>query len=191
MFCMLLFNFVNYVLLLLCLFWSGYSYSLCCSVYCWCVNVYCTLPPGVKLIAVNKYIIINISINKREAWLWLSRTAETCKFLDYYIKVLCMDGLLHCIDTKEVIRLKDLTPVCPATQYSVPLNSTVILQTWTPRYCTFRVWTRACNTSWHTQNATMLVFSLREPGALYRWRTAFVIHVCLKDMINPLTPNDL
>jgi len=27
---------------LLCMFRSGYSVSLFCSVYCWCVNVYCT-----------------------------------------------------------------------------------------------------------------------------------------------------
>jgi len=60
-----LFNFVNYVLLLLCLcilivimFRSVYSVSLCCSVYCLCVNVYCTvlLTPGVKPIAIYKYI---------------------------------------------------------------------------------------------------------------------------------------
>jgi len=71
MFCMLLFSFVNfvflflyafvyfcklyifififiyiycyvYVFLLLCVFYSVYSVSLCCSVYCLCVNVYCT-----------------------------------------------------------------------------------------------------------------------------------------------------
>jgi hypothetical protein len=35
---------------------------LCCSVYCLCVNVYCTvcvLPPAVNPVAVNKYIIIS------------------------------------------------------------------------------------------------------------------------------------
>jgi len=41
-FYMLLFIFVYYVFLLLCMFRSGYSVSLCCSVYCVCVNVYST-----------------------------------------------------------------------------------------------------------------------------------------------------
>jgi hypothetical protein len=35
-------NIFVYVFLLLCMFRSVYSVSLCCSVYCWCVNVYCT-----------------------------------------------------------------------------------------------------------------------------------------------------
>jgi len=35
-----------YVLLLLCMFRSRYSVSLCCSVYCFCVNVYCTIATG-------------------------------------------------------------------------------------------------------------------------------------------------
>jgi len=50
---MLIFNCVNYVFLvlcnvflLLCLFRSGYSVSLCRSVYCLCVNVYCTTATG-------------------------------------------------------------------------------------------------------------------------------------------------
>ena len=38
--------FVNYVFLLLCMFCSVYSVSLCCSVYCLCVNVYCTTATG-------------------------------------------------------------------------------------------------------------------------------------------------
>jgi hypothetical protein len=35
-----------YVFLLLCIFCSVYSVSLCCSVYCLCVNVYCTTATG-------------------------------------------------------------------------------------------------------------------------------------------------
>ena len=35
-----------YVFLLLCKFLSRYCVSLCCSVYCLCVNVYCTTAAG-------------------------------------------------------------------------------------------------------------------------------------------------
>ena len=49
------FYFYVYVTLLLCMFRSGYSVILSCSVYYLCVNVYCTvlLPPGGYPIAVN------------------------------------------------------------------------------------------------------------------------------------------
>jgi len=47
------FNFVNYVFscyvyvfLLLYMFCSVYSVSLCCPVYCLCANVYCTTATG-------------------------------------------------------------------------------------------------------------------------------------------------
>ena len=43
---MLQFISVNYVFLLLCMFRSVYSVSSCCSVYCLCVNVYCTTATG-------------------------------------------------------------------------------------------------------------------------------------------------
>jgi hypothetical protein len=60
MFCMLLFSFINYEFLLLCLciliimFIYFYCYVLsvlctlvhCCSVFCLCVNVYCTTASG-------------------------------------------------------------------------------------------------------------------------------------------------
>jgi hypothetical protein len=62
-FIMFMYSYCNvYVFLWLCTFYSVYSVSLCCSVYCLCVNVYCTvpLPPGVNPTAVNKYININI-----------------------------------------------------------------------------------------------------------------------------------
>jgi len=52
MFCMFLFNLVNYVFLLLCMFCSVYFVSLYCSVYCVCVcvcaNVYSTTATGCK-----------------------------------------------------------------------------------------------------------------------------------------------
>ena len=55
----LLFNYVIYVSLFLCLYififmYVSYSVSLCCFVYCLCVNVYLQLPPVLNPIAVNK-----------------------------------------------------------------------------------------------------------------------------------------
>ena len=44
MFCMLLFNLVEVPLM--CSYCSVYSVSLCCYVYCLCVNVYCTAATG-------------------------------------------------------------------------------------------------------------------------------------------------
>ena len=44
-FCLILYN-ISCEFLLLCMFCSGYSVSLCCSVYCLCVNVYCTTATG-------------------------------------------------------------------------------------------------------------------------------------------------
>ena len=42
-----------------------YFFSLCCSVYYLCVNVYLQIPPGTNPIAVNKmYQYININIVK-------------------------------------------------------------------------------------------------------------------------------
>jgi hypothetical protein len=44
--CMLLFNVAHYVFLLLRMFRSGFCVSLFCSMYCLCVNVYCTAATG-------------------------------------------------------------------------------------------------------------------------------------------------
>jgi hypothetical protein len=85
---MSLFNCINYVFLLLCIIVmysyyvcvflflcmlrSRYSVSLYCSVYCLCVNVYCTAATGCQPIAVNndddnnnnnRVIIINFKCN--------------------------------------------------------------------------------------------------------------------------------
>jgi len=63
MFCVFLFNFVCYVLLLLLLFRSWCCVSLCCSVYCLCLMCTVLLPPGVKPTTVNKYIISYLIIS--------------------------------------------------------------------------------------------------------------------------------
>jgi hypothetical protein len=69
MFCMLLFNIVNYVFLLLrlCILTVMYIPSwVFCLIVLFCVLFVCkcvvTLPPGVNPIAINKYINININL---------------------------------------------------------------------------------------------------------------------------------
>ena len=52
-----------YVFLLLCIFRTGCSVSLC-SVYCLCVNV--LLPTGVNPFAVNKCIIPYLKLKRRD-----------------------------------------------------------------------------------------------------------------------------
>jgi len=43
-----------------------YSVSVCCFVYCLCVNVYLHLPPGLNLIAINEiYQYINTKTQQK------------------------------------------------------------------------------------------------------------------------------
>ena len=74
-----------YVLLLLCMFRSGYSVSLCCSVYCLCVNVYFTTATRCQLNCTYQ-IYRNISYNiicigaglfGRDRRRWVKNTKET------------------------------------------------------------------------------------------------------------------
>ena len=46
--------FYVHVFLFLCMYRSRYCVSLCCSMYCLCVNVYVLMPQGVNPTAVNK-----------------------------------------------------------------------------------------------------------------------------------------
>jgi hypothetical protein len=51
--------------ILLCMFRSRYSVSLCCSVYCLCVNAYCTAANGCQ----TNLLLTNISyINSTPSW---------------------------------------------------------------------------------------------------------------------------
>ena len=43
---MLMYSYYVFVFSLLCMFYSVYSVLLCCSMYCLCVNVYCTPATG-------------------------------------------------------------------------------------------------------------------------------------------------
>jgi len=47
--------YTNYICI--CMFHSGYSVLLCCSVYCLCIMCILLLPSGVNTIAVIKYIV--------------------------------------------------------------------------------------------------------------------------------------
>jgi len=70
---MLMFNFVNdklhyycyiYVVLLLFTFCSESYVSMCCSVYCFCVKVYCITATGSNQITVEKiYQIMSYNID--------------------------------------------------------------------------------------------------------------------------------
>jgi len=60
------------------------------------IHFSCTRQPSSSFTFRNiqKEIHIAVAINMRVKT-WLSSAAESCSFLDYYNKVLCMDGLSH------------------------------------------------------------------------------------------------
>jgi len=100
---MFLFNFVNYTFLLLCLcilivmYVPYILFSLCCSVFCLCVNVYCTvlLPPGVSPVAVTKCITLRIvPIPKYTSYKIsrIRRAATAVHFLELQHDMQCQNG---------------------------------------------------------------------------------------------------
>ena len=60
-----------FVFLFLCVFCSGYSVSLCCSVYCLCVNVYCTVLYCCQRVSTQLQLT-NISYHISIYWLFVS-----------------------------------------------------------------------------------------------------------------------
>ena len=82
------------------MFRSGYSASLCCSVYCLCVNVYCTTATGcqTQLQLTNIYHILtysNISygIRKRN---FKKRYVDVVRFLSAIAARLCKHDFSRC-----------------------------------------------------------------------------------------------
>jgi len=51
LFCLCILTVSLYIFIVTCVL---YSVSLCCFVYCLCVNVYLKLPPGVNPVTINK-----------------------------------------------------------------------------------------------------------------------------------------
>ena len=82
----ILFNFLCYVFLFLCMFLSMYCVSVCCSVYCLCVKVYCTTATGCQ------QIYHTIIINNLLVWYVVNHTHHL------HIKTNCSFGLFDCTD---------------------------------------------------------------------------------------------
>ena len=72
--------------------------SLCCSMYCLCLNVYCTvlLPPGVNPIAVNKYIIYRS----------ISYHIRLCHYhISYVYHISCQDSLYYFLPSGSFLQI--------------------------------------------------------------------------------------
>jgi hypothetical protein len=133
MFCVLLFNLVYFVILLLCMFCSVYSVSLCCSVYCLCVNVYCsTAATGCgNPIAVNKVpyqMIFYLRVFQQNVYRILgapSGAAENSVLLD--VTLFCWRVISNVLSDRSasIFRVKHSNLNYPATAWETTRPTTL------------------------------------------------------------------
>ena len=71
--------------------------------YCLCVNVYCTLPPGDNPITVNKYIIYQISEKLNDMSLVTKPHLSLSWRQKFPLKFQCTSKRTHCITFQEIL----------------------------------------------------------------------------------------